>query len=206
MPGQGRAQTPPVWAALTAYALVVAVLLTLCDWAGHVVWDALIYNEPDAGSLLPGQPTLRVFLGFLGLSVPLTVVAWRAFGTREPPSMGVTVTLVATFVLAYLISGPLDGWPMLLWAVFMLGWAAQLTWFAQRLYPVVLFSVLLAVVGPIAEGLYSATGFFYYSDAAVFGVPAWLGPLYLNGALVVVATMAVLGRWLGRSEVCERVN
>lgn len=200
MPGNGVAQPPPIWAALTAYALLVAVLLTLCDWAGHVVWDTLIYNEPDAGSLLPGQPTVRVFLGFVGLSVPLTVVGWRMFGTREPPSMGVTVTLLATFLVAYLISGPLDGWPMVLSTAFMLGWSAQLAWFTERLYPVVLFSVLLAVVGPIAEGLYSATGFFDYSDDAVFGVPAWLGPLYLNGALAVVASMAVLGRWLGRSE------
>lgn len=191
-----RRDSPRTWAVLVAYAMVVAILLTLCDWAGHVLWGTLVYTEPDVASLLPGQPTVRVFGGFVALAIPLTLVAWWAFGRYQVPPLRVTVLLLTTFVASYLFSGPLDSVPMVLVAVLMLVWAAQLGWFTANLYPVVLFSVVLAVVGPIAEGLYSASGFFSYPDDAVFGVPAWLGPLYLNGALAVVATMATVGQWL----------
>lgn len=184
---------------LGAYAIAVAVLLTLCDWAGHVLWGTLVYTEPNIGSVLPGQPTLRVFGGFVALAVPLTAVAWWGFGRSNPPQLPVTVLLLATFTAAYVLSGALDAYPMLLVAGLMLMWVAQLRWFGANLYPVVAFSVVLAVVGPVAEGLYARSGFFFYSDAAVFGVPAWLGPLYLNGALTVVASIATLGQWLGQS-------
>lgn len=185
--------------ALVVYALAVASLLTFCDWAGHVLWGTLVYAEPQVGSLLPGQPTLRVFGGFVALAVPLTLVAWWGFSRDHVPPLRVTVAVMITFVSGYLLSGPLDAVPMLLVAGLMLLWAAQLRWFVAHLYPVVLFSVVLAVVGPIAEGLYSRSGFFYYPDDAVFGVPAWLGALYLNGALAVVATTATLGQWLRQS-------
>lgn len=192
------ARRPSLWPKLAGYAAAVAIVLTLCDWAGHVLWDTLIYSEPEVGSLLPGQPTARVFLGFVALAVPLTLVAWWAFGQSSPPRVSVTLALLGTFTAAYLLSGPLDGIPMLLLAGLMLVWVAQLGWFRPAVYPVVVFSVVLAVIGPIAEGLYSASGFFAYTDEAVFGVPAWLGPLYLNGALAVAASMATLGQWLRR--------
>ena len=192
-------RTPPSpWLPLGAYALAIAVLLTLCDWAGHVVWDTLIYTEPDVGSLLPGQPTWRVFAGFVALAVPLTLVAWWGFRAFPPLPWRITGLLLITFIGAYLLSGAVDAYPMVLVAGLMLMWAGQLSWFSANTYPVVVFSVVLAVVGPIAEGLYSSSGFFAYTDAAVFGVPAWLGPLYLNGALAVVASMAALGSWLGQ--------
>lgn len=194
-------RVPTVPLALGLYALGVAVLLTLCDWAGHVVGETLVYSNPDVGSLLPGQPTAQVFAGFVALSVPLTLVAWRVFGRAPAPPLGVTLTYVGTFTAAYLLSGVLDELPMVLLAALMLMWVAQLAWLRPDIYPVVAFSVVLAVIGPVAEGLYAASGFFAYSDEAVFGVPAWLGPLYLNGALAVAASMATLGQWLGRSEV-----
>ena len=178
--------------------MAIAVLLTLCDWAGHVVWDTLIYTEPDVGPLLPGQPTWRVFAGFVALAVPLTLVAWWGFRAFPPLPWRITGLLLITFIGAYLLSGAVDAYPMVLVAGLMLMWAGQLSWFSANTYPVVVFSVVLAVVGPIAEGLYSSSGFFAYTDAAVFGVPAWLGPLYLNGALAVVASMAALGSWLGQ--------
>lgn len=186
------------WLALAVYALAIAVLLTLCDWSAHVLTDTLVYSDPGAGSWLAGQPTVRVFGGFLALAVPLTVVAWWGFRNYPAPRLAVTAWLMIAFVATYLLSGWVGQYPMVLIAAFMLLWVVQLRWFTQALYSVVVFAVMLAVVGPIAEGIYSASGFFGYSDPAVFGVPAWLGALYLNGALAVVASMATLAEVLGR--------
>lgn len=190
--------TPRGWAVLACFALGIAVLLTLCDWAAHVLTDTLVYVEPEQASLLPGQPTVRVFGGFLALAVPLTAVAWLGFRDFPTPRTGVTVALTAVFVLTYLISGWAGQYPMVLVAGFLLLWVVQLRWFRDGLYPVVVFCVMLAVIGPIAEGIYSASGFFGYTDAAVFGVPAWLGALYLNGALAVIAATATVAHIVPR--------
>ena len=57
------------------------------------------------------------------------------------------------------------------------------------------------VLGPLAEGAYAATGFFAYARPAVYGVPAWLGPLYLVGGGAVAATTAELVRWDGERQL-----
>jgi len=183
------------------FALSLAVLLTLCDGLAHVAFGVLSYTEPTAMSLLPRQPTLQVFAGFLLLSILLTAALRLLFGSYPSVGLATALLLIASFVLSYFASGLLGNWPGVLFVGFLVLWAAQLRWFRQRLPLVVGFCVVLALLGPVVEGVYSATGFFGYADSTVFGVPVWLGTLYLNGGLAAIATYALL-----RDALRRRVN
>ena len=64
-------------------------------------------------------------------------------------------------------------------------------------FSLVSYSVLLSVLGPIFEGYYSSKGLFSYAPHAthVYFVPAWLGGLYMHGALAVATTVSTVEGW-----------
>ncbi len=175
------------------HALLVSFALTFCDAVGHVAYGTLVYTDPDAGSLFRGQPTLQVWLGFLGIGVFVTLAGATLRSEAPRPGLGATALGVLAFLAAYIASGPLGAWPMTLHALFVATWWLHLQTFPpatqQRL---VGWSVLLGLLGPVFEGAYAQTGFFHYVDADAFGVPIWLMGIYLHGALAVARTV----RWL----------
>lgn len=188
----------PGWWFEGTLAVGLAAVLTICDALAHVGPGVLSYAEPQRFSVLPGQPTLQVFVGFLLFSL-LLFAALRLWFS-EYPAMGATRTamLPALFVMCYFASGLLRDLPGLLFSGFLVLWALLLGWFDQRLRAVVGFCVGLAVVGPVVEGSYSASGFFAYSDASVFGAPVWLGGLYMVGGLAAIAVYSSLRSRLRR--------
>lgn len=191
------------WLPFALYATAITAALTLCDFACHVRFGVLVYARPDRMSLFAGHPTLDVSLGFAGIAASVTFCGWLLFRRMPTPSAARTLTSVAAFFAAYYCSGVFGNEHAL---VFFLG--CLLTWVAhiwlvvgsddiagQHTLHIVAFSVLLAIAGPIAEGVYSATGFFHYTQPHApppLAVPFWLAGLYLHGGPAVAITIAKL--------------
>lgn len=176
------------------FALLIAVLLTVTDYTAHVRNDVLIYSDPSEGSLLPDQPTLAVFSGFVLLGIGCAVAGRALFGSipGPGPSAWLAGFSLVLFIGLYNLTGIVDDRPMLLYALLLLIWLPHLQLSGLPLDRVVLLSVLLGVLGPIAEGIRSSDGFFRYVDVDAFYVPFWLSPLYFNGAV----TVGLLAAWL----------
>jgi len=142
-----------------AYALFLAIVLTLCDGLAHVRQDVLFYTDPGRFSLLAGQPTAEVFAGFVGVAAFCTGAGWALFRHADPPGVPRAATATAIFVGCYFASGLLRDAPMVLYAAFMAIWLAQLlTYPSTDVRRVVALSVLFGVLGPIVEGWRSSTG------------------------------------------------
>jgi hypothetical protein len=112
-----------------------------------------------------------------------------------------TVFTLLVFIFFYYLSGVFQDSPMILNNLFLIVWCLQLTNFNRVSNKLILFSVLLGVLGPLAEGYYSGViKFFAYRDAHAFYVPCWLCGLYLNGALAIAATVTKMSFWSQRKE------
>jgi hypothetical protein len=183
------------WILYPAFMLLVATLLTLCDALAHVRLQVLAYAEPAAGSLLPGQPTAAVFLGFLRLALACTGVAWLLFRRFAAPRLGQAVSATLVFVACYALSAVLQDHPMGLSAGALALWALRLPGPDACLRRYVLFSVLIGVAGPLVEGWSSSQGFFHYLRPDAYFVPVWLGGLYFNGALAIFASITTIEAW-----------
>lgn len=169
-------------------ALVGAVVATLCD-ANHVYTMTLSYPTP----MLAGQ-AWWVFPGFfLAFLVMGTVAAWLAERSRPVLSVRVSqsaggiqaiVESFVLFVMVYLLSGFGNESPRLLALIFYGTFALRLAVTYERGWALLL-ALLLGVGGMAAEGLLSLAGQVTYRHVDVFGVPFWLGALYMHGALAL---------------------
>ncbi|MEI2703601.1 MAG: hypothetical protein V9E83_14540 [Baekduia sp.] len=174
--------------------LAVAVILTFCDWFCHVRQDVLAYRDPDSGSLLPDQPTLGVFAGFVGLGVLFVAGGAMLFGQEEGVGWTRSLVFLAVFIALYYGTGLLQDDPIVITSVYPLIWLVLLWAAGLDLWRLVVFSVLLAVAGPLAEGIRADSGFFWYLQPDDFGVPLWLGSLYLCGAVALAALITTAFR------------
>lgn len=177
------------------YMAALAALLTFCDGFSHVGFNVLHYTQPDHGSLIAGQPTGDVFIGFLRIAAFCTAAGWALF--RHYPARPVVHGLLSslTFAALYFASGIFKEYPMSLHVAFMVTWAAHLLTFEHDRIRLVLFSVLLGVLGPSFEGYFVEVGFFAYNAPHAYHVPVWLGGLYFHGALAVAATISTVEQW-----------
>lgn len=182
----------PWWLAFPALVVAIAALLTVGDYVAHVDSGVLSYREPDRGSLFPGQPTAEVFLGFLQLAVGIVVLGWVMFRGTPAPGWRKAVMSVGLFFVLYYLSGVFREHPMGLYVAFMLIWLPHLSFTGLDLRKLVVLSVLLGVLGPVAEGVKSDSGFFAYADQDAFYVPLWLSALYLNGAIGLAALVSTV--------------
>lgn len=180
---------PPVGLLLIGFTLGLAVLLTACDAFCHVVPGVLWYTRPDVGSLVEGQPTLPVFIGFVRIAAVCTGLGWWVCRRRSPEPLVKGVASTAVFVAAYAASGFGHAWPMALASAYWLSWVLHLWWYPRDPWPTVALCVVLGVAGPLGEGYVSQTGFFAYHQAHAYHVPVWLGGLYLHGGLAIVGTL-----------------
>lgn len=163
--------------ALVLTATCAAVLLTLCDQLFHVRTDTLVYHwDPRVA----GQ-TVIVPLTFFAAAVAMLVTAGRVRATRT----GSALVSLGVVVTAYLLSGLLEPRYAGPYAL-----ALALAWLVRAISRgapgLAVVSCILATGGVLGEAMLSAAGEFAYAHPNVLGVPWWLFPLYLHGAVAAV--------------------
>jgi hypothetical protein len=180
---------------LLAYTMGLAVLLTACDAFCHVRTGVLSYTRPEVGSLVAGQPTLDVFIGFVRIAAVCTGLGWLACRRLPPARIGKGLASAATFVACYAATGLAQHWPMALHSLLLVGWLGHLWFYRPAPWSTLALCVALSVAGPLGEGYVSQTGFFAYRQAHAYHVPVWLGGLYLHGGLAIAGTLPTLLAW-----------
>lgn len=104
----------------------------------------------------------------------------------QPINVRRVLASLGVVTAAYFISGLLD--PELAWAyalVLLVAWGTRVVLRHERAITVAV-GIVIATGGVLAESALSAAGEFDYLAPDLLGVPWWLFPLYLHGALVAV--------------------
>ena len=112
--------------------------------------------------------------------------AWL-FARENAVGWGRSLALLGVFVALYYATGLLKDDPIVIQSVYPIVWLVLLRVAGLDLWRLVVFSVMLAVAGPLAEGVRAESGFFWYAQPHDFHVPLWLGSLYLCGAVALAA-------------------
>ncbi len=161
-------------------AATAAVFLTLCDQLFHVRTGTLVYHwHPQVA----GQ-TIIVPLTFLLATVSMLDVSRRVQAVQSRSATPKrTIASLGVVTAAYLISGFVDQRLAAAYAVVLLA-----TWWLRIVRrgeggAVVASSLAIAAGGVVGEAALSAVGEFSYLQPDLLGVPWWLFPLYLHGAL-----------------------
>ncbi len=169
-------------------ALVGALIATLCD-ANHVYTQTLSYPTPvfagQAFWVFPGF--FFAFLLMAVTSVWLIKLCQSAMPVAVSQTSGNLQTMVEsliTFVMVYLLSGFGNESPYLLVLIFYGTFFIRLSVTYERSWALLL-ALILGVGGMFVEGLLSMFGEVTYRHVDVFGVPYWLGGLYMHGALAL---------------------
>ncbi len=101
---------------------------------------------------------------------------------------------LGTVTAAYLVSGLLDPDLAAAYAMVLLVlWGVRVVLRHERAAAVVV-CLVVATGGVFAESALSAAGEFDYLAPDILGVPWWLFPLYLHGALVAADIVALVSR------------
>lgn len=169
-------------------ALLGAVIATLCD-ANHVYTQTLSYPQPfvagQAWWVFPGFFLVFAFMGAAYVTLVRLLQGVMSVSTSQSaghaPAMVETLT---AFALVYLLSGFGNESPNLLALIFFGTFFLRLAFTYERVWALVL-AILLAIGGMVGEGLISLFGEVSYRHVDVFGVPYWLGALYMHGALAL---------------------
>ena len=183
---------------LVVVAGVFAVFLTVCDSLFHVRTDTLVYHwDPQ----LAGQ-TIIVPLTFFLAGVAMLDASRRVQPqVARPTSVSRALASIGVVTAAYLVSGLLDS--DLAWAyavVLLVAWGVRVAMRDERVVAIAA-GIVIATGGVLAESALSAAGEFDYLAPDVLGVPWWLFPLYLHGAMVAADVVAVV-----RSKVATDVT
>lgn len=161
-------------------AVVSAAYLTLCDQLFHVRTETLIYHwHPQVA----GQ-TILVPLTFL-LAATLTLDTSRRVHVVHPrsTSTGAVAVSLGFVTVAYLVSGFVDqGFAPVYALLLLVMWVVRVTGRGER-GTAIAACLMIAIGGVLGEAALSAIGEFSYLHPDVLGVPWWLFPLYLHGAL-----------------------
>lgn len=169
-------------------ALVGAFIATLCD-ACHVYTQTLSYPHP----MFAGQ-AFWVFPGFFFAFLLMAFTSvWLIKRCRSVMTVAVSQTSgnlqvmvesLITFVVVYLLSGFGNESPYLLVLIFYGTFFMRLSVTYERNWAFLL-ALILGIGGMFVEGLLSLFGEVTYRHVDVFGVPYWLGGLYMHGALAL---------------------
>ncbi|WP_332644141.1 hypothetical protein [Aeromicrobium sp.] len=165
---------------LALVAGVSALFLTLCDQLFHVRTETLVYHwDPQVA----GQ-TIIVPLTFLLATSSMLDTSTRvnAVQPRSTSARGVIASL-AIVTAAYLISGFVDQKYAIAYALLLLVSFGARFVLRKEGAAVLVSAVAIAIGGVLGEAVLSAIGEFSYLQPDVIGVPWWLFPLYLHGAL-----------------------
>jgi hypothetical protein len=157
--------------------------LTLCDQL-HVHAGVLSY--PVSDPRIAGQ-SWWVGLQFLAAAGLILLAASYVARLHHRPVTGWNlVQATAWFVGAYAATAVFWHHPRVLAILLGLTWLDRVALRRDR-WPLIAFSVALAVAGTLYEGALAGSGAFAYKHHDFFHVPFWLPGLYLHGALLAVA-------------------
>lgn len=170
-------------------AVLSAIVATLCD-AIHVFTHTLAYPQPlwlgQAFWVLPG-----FFITFLAMSLIYAALADRLGGVlacEQSASGRVSpvpfVECMTLFALTYVLSGFGNFEPFLLGVIFYSTFVIRFCVSYERGF-LLLLAVLLGIGGMFGEGVLIQFGLVEYRHAEIFGVPYWLGGLYMHGAFAL---------------------
>lgn len=174
---------------MIAFLAVGALVATGCD-ALHVRAGTLSYPSPS----LPTGQAWFVFPGFVAAFA--LMAAFHARGARWVGRVASTSTSVlpgparpfvealVAFAAVYGLSAYGHDDPGMLALLFYGAFAVRLAFTYDRVWALVL-AIVLAVGGMVGEGLMTQAGLVTYAHDEVFGVPWWLGGLYMHGALAL---------------------
>lgn len=166
-----------------------AVYLTACDQLFHVRTDTLVYHwDPQ----LAGQ-TIIVPLTFFLAGVAMLDVSRRVQPqVPRPAGVGGILASLGVVTAAYLVSGLLDPSLARAYALLLLvAWGVRVALRHERAVAVAA-GIVIATGGVLAESALSAAGEFDYLAPDLLGVPWWLFPLYLHGAMVAADIVGVI--------------
>jgi hypothetical protein len=174
---------------LVLVAGMFAVFLTACDQLFHVRTDTLVYHW---GPQVAGQ-TIIVPLTFFLAGVAMLDVSRRVQPqVVRPTNVRRPLISLGAVTAAYLVSGLLDPDLARAYALVLLaGWCVRVALRHARAIAVAA-GIVIAAGGVLAESALSAAGEFDYVAPDLLGVPWWLFPLYLHGALVAADIVALV--------------
>lgn len=169
-------------------AVLGALVATLCD-ANHVYTQTLSYPAPFfAGQAWWVFPGFFLVFAFMGVAyVVLVRIAHGVMPATSSQTAGnapAVVESLVMFALVYLLSGFGNESPNLLSLIFFGTFFLRLAFTYERRWALLL-AILLGIGGMVGEGLISLVGEVSYRHVDVFGVPYWLGGLYMHGALAL---------------------
>lgn len=166
-------------------ALLGAVVATFGD-AVHVRTATLSYPSPflfgQAAFVFPGffGAFLVMGLGYMAIDRAWPPHSVRAAAKRDGGGRDLVVSL-QIFMFVYLCSAFGNRDPLLLAVVFYA--AFLIRWWVEPDRPFMLVVAgVLAIAGMAVEGTMAALDLVRYREPEIYGVPWWLGGLYMHGA------------------------
>ncbi|MCF8276247.1 MAG: hypothetical protein K9J17_05875 [Flavobacteriales bacterium] len=177
-----------VFPRILLFALVGAVVATLCD-ANHVFTETLSYPKPflfgQAWFVFPGFVVAFSFMGLNYIYAPFFFPkAATSTQSTSAGSLPVFADSLILFMMVYLMSGFGNDEPVMLsiifYASFLLRWL-----FTYERFFILLFAILLGIGGMVVEGAMTQIDLVHYRQPEIFGVPFWLGGVYMHGALAL---------------------
>jgi len=178
-----------------SFAIISAIVCTICD-ANHIHTQTLSYTYP----FLLGQAWF-VFPGFVVTFMVMAVVyntLIKAFPKQiahiESGSSGSRPAFVENmifFMMVYLMSGFGNHEPDLLSFIFYVSFFIRLAYTYDRTF-LFIVAIILCIGGMIGEGMLGQFDLGHYREPEIFGVPYWLGGVYMHGALALRAGMRYL--------------
>ncbi len=172
--------------AMFMLSVLAAVVATLCD-ANHAHTGALSYPNPlffgQAGWVFPGFILAFFSMTFIYYTLAPSLLGRMANpdSTTEGPLQPFVETLIS-FMLVYLMSGFGNNEPALLAFIFYGTFVIRLIFTYERMF-ILVVALALAFGGMFVEGLMTQLDQVHYRQPEIFGVPFWLGGLYMHGAL-----------------------
>ncbi len=173
---------------LLPFALLGAMVATICD-ANHVFTEALSYPNPflfgQAAFVFPGFVIAFLFMGLNYLFAPCFFPkAVKNVESTSAGSFDAFVENLLFFMMVYLLSGFGNHEPELLSIIFYGSFLIRLAFTYERMF-ILLFAIILGIGGMVVEGAMTQFDLVHYREPEVFGVPYWLGGVYMHGALAL---------------------
>ena len=170
------------------FVFLGAVVATICD-ANHVFTETLSYPKSfvfgQAWFVFPGFVVAFTFMAINYLFAPtLFPKAATSAKSTSSGSLPVFVESLLLFMMVYLLSGFGNHYPNLLSVIFFSSFFIRLAFSYEKTF-ILLFAVLLGVGGMTVEGAMTQFDLVHYREPEIFGVPYWLGGVYMHGALAL---------------------
>lgn len=170
------------------FAFLGAIVATICD-ANHVFTETLSYPDPflfdQAWFVFPGFVVAFTFMAINYLFAPALFP--KAATSKESTSSGslsVFVESLLFFMMVYLLSGFGNHYPNLLSVIFFSSFFIRLAFTYEKTF-ILLFAIILGIGGMAVEGAMTQLDLVHYREPEIFGVPYWLGGVYMHGALAL---------------------